>query len=78
MQDVPTAGETDWRCPLQIEGWDHTPPPGVGVDSVQALLHGLKILHISLTHLERESGGVLLWLDQPGHFVPDIPLGGGA
>jgi hypothetical protein len=77
VQDVPTAGGNDWRCPIQIEGSDRSaPPPGVGVDALQALLHGIKMIHIHLARIERQSGGVLHWLGEPGHFVPDLPLTG--
>ena len=76
VQDVSTAGGDDWRCPVQLVGWDDTPPPAFGVDSLQALLHGIKMLHIHLTHIERQTGGVLHWLEEPGHFVPDVPLTG--
>ena len=70
VQDLPTAAGEDWRCPIQIIGWDHTPVPAVGVDSLDALLNGIKMLHIYLSHIERQTGGVLHWLEKPGHFVP--------
>jgi len=72
VQDVPSASGDDWRCPIQIEGWEHTPPPGVGVDSFQALLGAIKLLSAYLTQIERQTGGVLHWLGEPGHFVPEV------
>ena len=77
VRDVPAVVEPDWRCPIQIENSDYpSPPPGVGVDSLEALLGGIKIAHMYLARIERESGGVLHWLGELGHSVPDIPLAG--
>ena len=73
VQDVETVGGMDWRCPVQLIGTDNKAlPPGVGVDSLQAHLHAIKVARIELEALERETGGQIQWLDQLGYDLPLI------
>jgi len=73
VRDVPTVSGNDWRCPVHIDGLDDQKlSPGIGVDSLQALVHALKSAQAYMAFLERETGGTLLWLDHPGHGLPDV------
>ena len=73
IQDVETVDGFDWRCPIQIIGsGKETLHPGVGVDSLQALINAIKIAQIGLESLEHETGGEALWLDQKGYGLPQI------
>jgi hypothetical protein len=73
IQDVETVDSFDWRCPVQlIGGGKEALHPGVGVDSLQALINAIKIAHIELESLEHETGGEVHWLDQRGYGMPQI------
>jgi hypothetical protein len=73
VQDVETVDDRDWRCPVEFIGVDGPPPPpGVGVDALQALTHALKIAHLHAALYERQAGGRFHWLDEPGHGLSDI------
>lgn len=73
IQDVETVDDMDWRCPVQLIGdGKESLQVGVGVDSLQALINALRIAQIELESLERETGGTVQWLDQPGHGLPTI------
>ena len=48
VRDVSTAGGLDWRCPISITGFTKGPRQGLGVDSLQALIHALKLVEIEL------------------------------
>jgi hypothetical protein len=68
VRDVETAAGKDWRCPIQITGLGRRhPPPGIGVDSLQALVNALKIVHAHI-----EVAGRFEWLGGPGHYVPEL------
>ena len=73
IQDVETVDSFDWRCPVQLIGGDKEHlHPGLGVDSLQALINAIKIAQIELESLERETGGEVRWLDQRGDGLPQI------
>ena len=73
IQDVETVDSFDWRCPVQlIGGGKKAFHPGVGVDSLQALINAIKIAQIELESLEHETGGQVHWLDQRGYGMPQI------
>lgn len=73
VQDVETVDGFDWRCPVQLLGSSKEGlHPGVGVDSLQALINAIKIAHIELESLEHETGGEVRWLDQSGYGMPEI------
>jgi hypothetical protein len=58
----------EWRCPIQIEGWDRTLwVPAIGRDSVEALLAGISMVRFYLGSIEQQSGGRLRWEGAPGH-----------
>jgi hypothetical protein len=73
IQDVETVNSFDWRCPLQLIGGGQEPlHPGVGVDSLQALINAIKIAQIELVSLEHDTGGEVHWLDQRGFGMPQM------
>ena len=73
IQDVEIVDSFDWRCPIQLIGrGKEALHPGVGVDSLQALINAIKIAQIELESLERETGGVVHWLDHRGYGLPQI------
>lgn len=75
VRDVPTAGGLDWRCPVSItKSPRRRPLQGFGVDSLQALIHALKIVDIELRARERDRKGRFEWLGARWHGVPEIRL----
>ena len=75
VQDVETLGGLDWRCPVKIDVGGRTRRMnGLGVDSLQALGDAFKALEIGVAALERRTGGRLLFLDHPGHGLPQVHL----
>jgi hypothetical protein len=73
IQDVETVDSFDWRCPVQLIGSGKKAlHPGVGVDSLQALINAIKIAQIELESLEHETGGEVRWLNQRGYGLPQI------
>ena len=64
---IPEPGY-EWRCPIQIEGWDRKlRAPALGRDSVEALLAGIGMVRFYLGSIEQQSGGTLRWDGAPGH-----------
>ncbi len=59
VRDVPVAGGLDWRCPIRITG-HRQDLCGLGVDSMQALIHALQMVQITLS--SRSESGTLEWL----------------
>jgi hypothetical protein len=75
VRDVPTAGGLDWRCPISITKSHRSRQlRGIGVDSLQALIHALKIVEIELRARERHRKGRFEWLGESWHGVPEIRL----
>jgi len=74
VRDVPTAGGLDWRCPISITGLTKGPRQGLGVDSLQALIHALKLVEIELGARARDADGRFEWLGAPWHGLPEIGL----
>ena len=75
VRDVPTAGGLDWRCPISItKSQRNRQLRGIGVDSLQALIHALKIVEIELRARERDRKGRFEWLGESWHGVPEIRL----
>jgi hypothetical protein len=75
VRDVPTAGGLDWRCPISITTSHRSRQlRGIGVDSLQALIHALKIVEIELRARERDRKGRFEWLGESWHGVPEIRL----
>ena len=73
IQDVETVDSFNWRCPVQlIGGGKEALHPGVGIDSLQALINAIKIAQIELESLEQETGGEVRWIDQRGYGIPQI------
>lgn len=73
VQDVPTVSGLDWRCPIQITGLrKRRMPPGIGVDSLQALVHALKVVEAELNAAKGRAK--FLWLEDPGDGMPEIQL----
>ena len=76
IQDVPTVSGLDWRCPIRISG--HSAHRRVvhafGVDSLQSLVHALKLIHSELAFIERSSGKRLFWFNSPDYGIPDFEL----
>lgn len=70
-QDVDAVDSFDWRCPVELIGSSRESlHPGIGVDSMQALINAFKMAQIELESLERETGGHVKWLGQLGHGLP--------
>lgn len=68
---IPEPGY-EWRCPIQIEGWDRKlRVPALGRDSMEALFAGISMVRFYLGSIEQQSGGTLRW-DGPGHAF-DFP-----
>jgi len=67
VRDVRTAGGLDWRCPVAITGSSRRALRGIGVDSLQAVIHALKLVEIEITAQERERKGRFEWLGRPWH-----------
>jgi hypothetical protein len=66
----------EWRCPIQIEGWDRKLwVPALGRDSMEALLGGISMVRFYLGSIEQQSGGTLRWEGAPGHPF-DFPRAG--
>jgi hypothetical protein len=64
---IPEPGY-EWRCPIQIEGWDRKLwVPGIGRDSAEALLAGIVMVRFYLGSIEQQSGGTLRWDAAAGH-----------
>ena len=62
-----------YRGPVQLIGSGKKAlHPGVGVDSLQALINAIRIAQIELESLEHETGGEVHWLDQRGLGLPQI------
>jgi hypothetical protein len=75
VRDVPTAGGLDWRCPISITGFPKgLRPQGIGVDSLQALIHALKLVEIEIAARTRDSDSRFEWLGEPWHGLPAIRL----
>jgi hypothetical protein len=75
VRDVPTAGGLDWRCPVSMTGMPRIRAlRGIGVDSMQALVHALKLIEIEIGARERKEGGRFEWLGWPSHGLPVINL----
>jgi hypothetical protein len=75
VRDVPTAGGLDWRCPISITKSHRSRQlRGIGVDSLQALIHALKIVEMELRARERDRKGRFEWLGESWHGVPEIRL----
>ena len=76
IQDVPTVAGLDWRCPIRFTG--HSARRRVlqafGADSLQSLVHALKLIQAELASIEQSQGTRLLWFDEPGHGFPHIEL----
>jgi hypothetical protein len=73
IQDVETVRGVDWRCPVRITGLSSgRVPPGIGVDSFQALVHALAFVEAHLSAAESEAPVTWLWLGTHGHSVPEI------
>jgi hypothetical protein len=69
------TGDHEWRCPVEFIGsGERPPPPGLGVDSLQALIHAIAMARFYLDLYERQSGGRFFTFGEPGHDVPMIPL----
>jgi len=64
VQDVETAGGTDWRCPVRWREGDHVRVHNAcGVDSFQALQLALESIRLKLEALAGEDGISLHFLD---------------
>ena len=75
VRDVPTAGGLDWRCPISITKSHRSRQlRGIGVDSLQALIHALKTVEMELRARERDRKGRFEWLGESWHGVPEIRL----
>jgi hypothetical protein len=75
VRDVPTAGGIDWRCPISITGLPkRTAPQGYGVDSLQALIHALKLVEVEIGALARNTRGRFEWLGELWHGLPVISV----
>jgi hypothetical protein len=78
IQDVETVRGTDWRCPVRITGLSTgRVPPGIGVDSFQALVHALASVEAHVYAAQAEAPITLSWLGTPGHGVPENRLPNG-
>jgi hypothetical protein len=75
IQNVDTVRGVDWRCPVRITGLSAgRVPPGIGVDSFQALVHALLSVEAHVYAAETDAPVTLWWLGTPGHGVPEIRL----
>lgn len=74
VRDVPTVGGLDWRCPISITGHTRGSRQGLGVDSLQALVHALKLVEIELDARARDCDGRFEWLGAPWHGLPEIGI----
>ncbi|MGH2436890.1 MAG: DUF6968 family protein [bacterium] len=75
VQDVDTAHGLDWRCPITVSGVGHTRSQrGLGADSLQALVHALKLVEEEIEHLETRTSGRLEWFGERWHGLPSIRL----
>lgn len=76
IQDVPTVSGFDWRCPIRFTGHParRRSAQGFGVDSLQSLVHALKIIETELASIARTAETRLLWLDEHWHGFPRIEL----
>ncbi len=60
---TPYATDTDWACPVALEGLDRRTPDMHGVDSLQALVLAVKLARSRLEHFIL-SGGSLYFLGE--------------
>lgn len=75
VQDVDTAHGRDWRCPITISGAGQSRSQrGLGADSLQALVHALKLVEEEIERLETRTLGRLEWFGEGWHGVPTIRL----
>lgn len=74
-RDVETARGRDWRCPIQVSGVGKIrKDQGLGADSLQALVHALKIVEEEITTLESRTSGQFLWFGELWHGLPKVRL----
>ena len=77
VQDVATVRGSDWRCPVRITGLaTGRIPPGIGIDSMQAVVHALFLVQVILEEAEEGAATKLLWLNEHGHGFPEVRLTG--
>lgn len=75
VQDVETAGGLDWRCPVRISGRAlRRDVQGFGIDSLQALIHALKLVETEIGAIEKATAESFQWLGEPWHGIPKIRL----
>ncbi len=75
VRDVPTAGGTDWRCPVSISGIPITRPlRGFGVGSLPALIGALKVVDLEIKAFERGLPGKFEWFGMACHGAPSVRM----
>jgi Domain of unknown function (DUF6968) len=75
VQEVETASGLDWRCPITVYGVGRVRSQrGLGADSLQALVHALKLLEEEINGLETRTSGHLEWFGERWHGLPSIRL----
>lgn len=75
-RDVSTVRGFDWRCPVRISGASRHRRilHAFGVDSLQSLVHALKLIENELATFGAQSDARVLWLGEPWHGFPHIEL----
>src|SRR5919198_293700 len=75
IREVDTARGRDWRCPIRVSGvGKNRKDRGLGVDSLQALVHALKLVEQEITELEKRTSGRFLWFGDLWHGLPKVRL----
>ena len=76
IQDVPTVSGFDWRCPIRFTGHSSRRRTfqAFGADSLQSLIHAIKLIQTELDSIERSPNTRLFWFDELAHGVPYFEL----
>lgn len=74
VQDVPSVGGTDWRCPILYLRDAHVEVVSMcGIDSFQALQVAIAVVGQRLEAISNESGQSIRFLDSPYNCVTHLP-----